>query len=187
MSDEKRFEMKKIVLILAFSLLPWVAFARGAPRQDASAALAPHYSGWLVRHDGLRIPVSVARTAEEKRRGLSGVRPAHFGEEAGMLFWYEDSGARRFWMPDTYFALDIVFLDEDLRILEIEKNIPAHPGRAEPPAIPATRTIVARHVLEIKSGTPLAARLRPGDRFRFVTSTTPQPSPVPVSPPESGR
>ena len=60
---------------------------------------------------------------------------------------------------------DIIFLDENLKVLHIERNIPAHPGRNEKPPIPKTPIVKCRYVLEIKASAPFGKELNVGDRL----------------------
>jgi uncharacterized membrane protein (UPF0127 family) len=43
---------------------------------------------------------------------------------AGMLFIFPDSGPRSFWMKNTYVPLSIAYLNENGKILNIERMIP---------------------------------------------------------------
>ena len=99
----------------------------------------------------------VLTTDQQRIQGLSGLRPHEFGEREGALFLFPRNGLRQFWMPDTYFDLDIIYLDHNLKILHIDRNIPHHPGRQEP--IPRASSVYARHVLEIKAQTSLSKKL----------------------------
>ena len=79
--------------------------------------------------EGRPIRTSLALQQETKIRGLSGVRPHDFPDDGGMLFVFTREEERSFWMPDTYFNLDIIFLDKNLTIIGLEKNVP-HPSGA---------------------------------------------------------
>lgn len=116
---------------------------------------------------GDKIKLRLALTPKAQSKGLSGLKPHEFGEDEGMLFVYEKSGPRRFWMPDTYFNLDIYFLDAQYKVVAVEKNVPFHPGRQEPPLIYQTKTYEAQHVLEMKSSSKISKKLKKGDRFKF--------------------
>lgn len=114
-----------------------------------------------------KISLRLSRTKEEHTKGLSGMRADQFKTSEGMLFINDSSAPRTFWMPDTYFNLDIIFLDSKMTIVGIEKNVPAHPGDKEPPAIYRTKTYDAQYVLETKTGSPFSKKLKVGDRLKW--------------------
>ena len=93
-------------------------------------------------------------------KGLSGVLPQHFGARDGALFVFPKRSRRSFWMPDTHFDLDIIFLDGDLVITHIQRNVLHHPSREE--VVPRIPPQWADYVLEIKSRTDLARSLKKG-------------------------
>ena len=80
--------------------------------------------------------------------------------------------SRRFWMPDTYFNLDIIFLDDSLRIVGIENNVPAHPGFSEPPAIYRTKEYQAKYILETKAGVKFSKKLKSGDKLTWISASS---------------
>ena len=79
-----------------------------------------------VSINGHRLTVELAATPQSRRCGLSN-RTA-LGEDRGMLFIYQRSGLRTFWMKDTWIPLSIAFLDESGIIINIEMM---SPDRAE--------------------------------------------------------
>lgn len=67
------------------------------------------------------IHAEAVESGEDKARGLSGrdcLRP-----DSGMLFSYELSGDYCFWMKDMNFAIDIIWMDEDKRIVTIKDSV----------------------------------------------------------------
>ena len=103
----------------------------------------------------------------KKNKGVSGFAN-QFKKDEGLLFFYSKKGERSFWMPDTYFPLDIFYLDKNLKILDIVRNLPSHPGFHEPPPIPRARTVISFHVLEMRSDSPLAKKLNHGDQLHWI-------------------
>lgn len=65
--------------------------------------------------------VEIAETDEEKRVGLS--EHESLAEENGMLFVFEQETRPGFWMKDMDFSLDIIWINSDLEIVGIEKNL----------------------------------------------------------------
>ena len=121
---------------------------------------------------GDEVIIQLALTHAEHTQGLSGLKPNEFSDSQGMLFVNPEMGTRRFWMPDTYFNLDIIFLDQKLTIVGLEKNVPAHPGNSEPPAIFKTSSYNAQFVLETKSGAKFGRKLKVNDKLRFIGPTS---------------
>lgn len=119
-----------------------------------------------------KVSLRLALTRQEHQQGLSGIKDTDFKKDEAMLFVNEGMGPRRFWMPDTYFNLDIIFLDKDLKVVGIEANVPFHPGPQEPPVIYRTKTYDAQFVLETKAGSPFSKGLKVGDKLNWEGSST---------------
>ncbi len=126
--------------------------------------------GEITLKSGEKIKIRIALSTKEQERGLSGVKRADFADDEGMLFFYSESQYRRFWMPDTYFNLDIFFLDKQLNILQIQRDVQHYIGRKNPQLIPTTKTIFSRHILEMKSSSPISKKLHPGDKLIWSSS-----------------
>ena len=66
--------------------------------------------------------VKIAKSEEEKMRGLQGVK--ELPEDEGMLFIYDKPQTVGFWMKDTEIPLDIIFINEDCEVISIYKGCP---------------------------------------------------------------
>lgn len=66
--------------------------------------------------------VEIARTEEEKMKGLQG--KTSLASDEGMLFIYEEPDTVAFWMKDTDIPLDIVFIDENEEVISVKQGIP---------------------------------------------------------------
>jgi uncharacterized membrane protein (UPF0127 family) len=163
-------KLKLIKNLLQLLILCSLMQACFASNNDSTFKRKNYKSGTITLSTGDTLKTYLAIGEDLQSQGLSGVQPEHFGDDESMLFVYETEGLRRFWMPDTYFNLDIFFLDHLLRVIDIERNMPAHPGRAEPPKIARSRTIRAWHVLEIKSSSPHARKVKIGDQLKFEST-----------------
>jgi uncharacterized membrane protein (UPF0127 family) len=111
----------------------------------------------LLLPNGNLVKLRLAVDPETQEKGLSGVRPKDFAINEGMLFYYSQRSLRQFWMPDTYMDLAIIFLDEELTIVHMER-MSAQPGEKNPKNIKRTPAIVAQHVLELRADSPLARK-----------------------------
>jgi uncharacterized membrane protein (UPF0127 family) len=126
----------------------------------------------LVTPSGDQIRTVLAVTQRDQMQGLSGVRSQQFARDEGLLFYYFDEDERYFWMPDTYFDLDIIFLDKNLKITEILRKLPHHIGRDNPSSIPRARPVWARHALEMRADSPIAQQLKKGDELQWRASVS---------------
>lgn len=99
--------------------------------------------------------VELAVSPEELARGLMG--RTELSDNAGMLFVFENARERSFWMRDTLIPLDILFIDEEGRIVKIQEN--AKPK--DETQIPSGGPVLG--VLEINGGRATALGIRTGD------------------------
>jgi uncharacterized membrane protein (UPF0127 family) len=119
-----------------------------------------------------KIFIEIASTSEKQEKGLSGksklmefVRDQKIRTE-GMLFIFDKSKILNFWMKDMKFDLDIIWLDENLKIVHVEKNALASSYDKQNPAnstIYSNGNNLAKYVLEINSGLSSKLNLKIGD------------------------
>lgn len=102
--------------------------------------------------------VELAISDEEKADGL--MFRENLGENQGMLFIYDTSGIYPFWMKNTLVPLDIIWLDENLSIVHIEKALPCSKEICKP-INPGKE---AKYVLEINADTSIKYNINLGDR-----------------------
>ncbi|HXH32482.1 MAG TPA: DUF192 domain-containing protein [Bacteriovoracaceae bacterium] len=126
----------------------------------------------LLTPSGDTIETTLAITMADQTQGLSGVQDKDFKEDQGMLFYYMEDSEKAFWMPDTYFDLDLIFMDKDLKVLDIVRKVPHYVGRANPDLIPKVRSVWARHTLELKAASEISKRLKVGDVLTWKSSLT---------------
>ncbi len=142
--------------------------------QSESAHKAENiYKISLKTPQGATISTEIALTPHQQQQGLSGIQNKDFSDDQGMLFFYKEESEKYFWMPDTYFDLDIFYLDKNFKILDIVRKLPHYKGRNNPELIPRARGIWARHALEMKSGSDIANSLKIGDGL--IWSGEPRP------------
>ncbi len=69
----------------------------------------------------LNLPVEVADTAESRQMGLS-TRDC-IDDNHAMLFVFDNPDLHGFWMKDMKFSIDIVWLDQDKRVVDIKQDV----------------------------------------------------------------
>jgi uncharacterized membrane protein (UPF0127 family) len=102
----------------------------------------------------------VANTDELRELGL-GDRPSLQPQHA-MLFAFATSGMYAFWMKDMQFSIDMVWLDENGKIIYIAKNV-------SPDTYPAgfESKSPALYVVELPAGTADLEKINIGDQIFF--------------------
>ena len=87
-------------------------------------------------------------------------------KERGMLFVYNDSEIRSFWMKNTLIPLDMLFIDEKGQIKKIRSAVPCETSVCESYG----SEVPAKYVLEIRGGLAEEKGIKEGDRaeIRFV-------------------
>jgi len=107
------------------------------------------------------IYIDVAQTPEEKQLGLSGRES--LGNNEGLLFVYDKPGQHQFWMKDMNFPIDIIWIADDYRVIDITKDL-------IPDTYPETFTSSkpAQYVLEVNAGYSDELDIRIGDEFEFI-------------------
>jgi uncharacterized membrane protein (UPF0127 family) len=123
--------------------------------------------GSLLTPRGDKILVILSITPQEQSQGLSGISDQQFQPDQGMLFFNLADDERSFWMPDTYFNLDLFFLDENLKVTDIVRELPHYKGRLNPQLIPRAPKIWSRHVLEMKSSSSISKNIQISDQLKW--------------------
>ena len=135
--------MKKLAIIIF--LLIAISIVWFAPRRNTTIAVGT-----------AKLNIIVADSPAEIVQGLSD--QASMGADDGMLFILQESTIPRFWMKDMHFGLDIIWIDEEKKIVGIEKNI-------SPDTYPATFTppTLIKYVIEVNAGWADAHGIVPGN------------------------
>jgi uncharacterized membrane protein (UPF0127 family) len=91
------------------------------------------------------IILEVSDTQATRDLGLS--NRESLPEDHAMLFVFDEPGMYGFWMKDMHFSIDMVFLDENFRVITIASNVaPETFPEAFLPKVPA------KYVLEFNAG-----------------------------------
>lgn len=114
--------------------------------------------------DGSTVRVELAKTEAEQNYGLMG--RSSLPEGRGMLFVHDRSGEYRYWMYHCLIALDIVWMDEAHRVVEISAKTP--PCRGQANSCPNYGgNAQARYVLELPAGAAGKHGVAVGQTIRF--------------------
>jgi uncharacterized membrane protein (UPF0127 family) len=121
----------------------------------------------FFERQNITLLVELATTQEQIRQGL--MYREHLGENEGMLFDMGFSSRHSFWMYNTLIPLDAIFLDEQMRIVDMQTMVPC--GSSNPSLCPSyTSKALARYVLEVNSGFAKRHGLKVGDKARLISA-----------------
>jgi uncharacterized protein len=125
----------------------------------------------LTLPSGTVLQVEVMVKDEDRAMGLM-FRPS-LPKDRGMLFIFERSDFHSIWMKNCKFPIDIVWLDEDKKVVHVAESVP--PCKADPCPVynPLRR---AAYVVELNAGQARREKAVLGSAFAF---TLPEPTPAP--------
>ncbi len=113
--------------------------------------------------EGVELTVELARTAEERSRGL--MSREELAEDGGMLFIFSGDTETAFWMKDTLIPLSIAFIAEDGAILDVQDMEALSEELHRPPQ-------PYRYALEVNQGWYREHGLGPGGRVEIPDSVS---------------
>jgi uncharacterized membrane protein (UPF0127 family) len=137
-----------------------ISLAAAACSHNAPSTTAPRGEPEVIFHGDLHVKVELARTPLERERGLMFRDKLEGGH--GMLFLFEKPQKLSFWMKNTYIPLDMIFMDEQKRVVFVEENAEPH---TLGPRGPSEDT---QYVLEVPGGWARAHGVAPGVEARFL-------------------
>ena len=105
--------------------------------------------------------VEIGDNTSEWEKGL--MFRKSLGENSGMLFIFKDLQERSFWMKNTLIELDLIFIDEDLKIVNIQNAVPCEKEQCEN----YNSVFPAKYVLEVNSGFVEKNNILVGDVVEF--------------------
>lgn len=96
-----------------------------------------------------------AAMPEARQHGLS--NREYLPRHEGMLFIFNEPGEHCFWMKDMKFSIDIIWLDQDKKVVDIKENVApdTYPNSFCP-------TSLSKYVVEVNAGVTRQAGLGVG-------------------------
>ena len=136
------------------------------PESTVAPSPTPLPAGPLVHIGDTVYVVDLAVTPAERTQGLSG--RLSMDADRGMLFVYEEDGARTFWMPDMHFPLDMVWIRADCTVAGVTADVPNPPldtPRDQLELYPSSGMV--RFILELNAGQAAMQGIEPGGAVKF--------------------
>lgn len=134
--------------------------------EEYSASLNDDSTILYLERSGQSIPfqVEVACTPQALAQGL--MNRHYLDQDAGMLFVFPKPQNVKFWMKNTYLALDLIFMDQNFKVVQLYANArPLDLKKIESDQI-------IKYVLEISAGSIQHHDIRKGDLFKTELNLT---------------
>ena len=161
----KIYRFIAVVIIFVVSL-PLVISCKGDPKsivktEAVSFAKEGELKFFKGASDSLitTLDIEIADTEYETQTGL--MYRDELGEDEGMLFIFPETAMHSFYMKNTKITLDLLFIDENLRIAHIVQNAQPMDETGLSSQVPVD------HVLEVNGGYAARWKLQTGDRIRY--------------------
>ncbi len=123
--------------------------------KEAEIAIKRASNDSLVAH----LDIEIAESDYETQTGL--MYRKGMDDEQGMFFLFDNESMKSFYMKNTEFPLDIIFVNRNFEIVNIHQN-----------TVPFSKTSLssgapAKYVLEVNAGLTDRWKLEPGDKIIF--------------------
>lgn len=149
------------------SLPPMLALLLLAPLAGCAS------EGPWVELKGQRYAVEVADNHEERARGL--MFRDKLEADRGMLFVHDAEQPLAYWMKNTRIPLDILYFDEDRKLVSISRNVPTCSLGDRCPNYPSRAP--ALYVLELNAGVAAEIGVAAGDELKLGPGITERGAP----------
>lgn len=124
-----------------------------------------HFDEALLSFDEYPLHIAIARTQNERTRGLSGLEQINSNE--GMLFVFGYNDFHTIWMRDMNFPIDIIWLDDSYGVVDYKEHASPDSFRNVNDAEVFTSKSPARYVLEVQDGFISTFDVQIDDKFVF--------------------
>lgn len=113
----------------------------------SASALADPPTTPLTLPSGKTLQAEVLTTDEERQMGV--MFRDNLPKDRGLLFVFDEADFHGFWMKNCKFRIDIVWLDDERRVVHVAEKVPPCRRDPCPSYLPLRR---ARYVVEINAG-----------------------------------
>jgi len=118
----------------------------------------------IFKKQNIKVQVEIADNSLTQTQGLMDRK--ELPEFSGMLFVFQNEAPRTFWMKNTYFPLDLLFISHDKKIKEIKANFEPCPAGQNCPSYRSQEK--AQYVLEVNGGFCERHHVEVGDEVEII-------------------
>lgn len=153
-------------VILIVSLFVVALTTTAKQKQESDQQLAKENRHVLITREvvinGKTVVAEIASSPQERIKGL--MYRTVLDEGKGMLFTFGQNGQYPFWMKGMKIAIDIIWIGEDLKIVDMDQNVP--PCTQENCEL-YTPSGPIRYVLEVPAGWAQRNSIQTGNAVEF--------------------
>lgn len=147
----------KIILIAGFLFA-----AVGANAKDLKPEVK--FESTQIQIGSKKIMVELAETPQQHEKGL--MYRETLEKDKGMLFIFDREQTLSFWMKNTYVDLSIAYINEKMKIVDIQEMKATSPLEiSEPPTYPSKKP--AMYALEMSKGWFKASNIKVGQTLKL--------------------
>jgi len=171
----KKGPIPLVWMMLAASLVVVAAYltwdTQPEPARQTSSAIGLLGPQVMFKHEGdlvfmdpngnTRKSIAIEIADTESRRVIGMMYRDSLGNDEGMLFIFDQSEMRSFWMKNTRIPLDIIYVDDAYKIVTVVSDAVPYSERSLPSTAPA------RYVVEVNGGFAARYGIKEGDRIAF--------------------
>lgn len=150
-------------LIVFGSQFSSLSFLRGSASPNPNPQVQKKTTTVSVK--ALSVVADLAATADSRKKGLSGKESLEISR--GMLFVFDAPGIYSIWMKGMKFPIDIIWIDENKKVVYIVQSALPEPGKKDDQLTIYKPNAIAKYVLEINAGLVNANSLQVGDSVNF--------------------
>ncbi|MEK7581448.1 MAG: DUF192 domain-containing protein [Patescibacteria group bacterium] len=133
---------------------------------SGSATKSAVLSGQIpVAVKSLNASATVATTPDQRKKGLANLDSLPLN--SAMLFVFDHKDSYAIWMKDMRFAIDIIWIDENKKIVDIAQNVAPEPKKKDRELTVYRPKADAKYVLEVNAGLASLNGLVLGDPVQF--------------------
>lgn len=158
------FSRLALVIFVIVMLVIVGVFKQATPVTTVLSSLDGYQK--LILPNSQVIMAEVVNTSEQRLKGLSGRNS--LAKNFAMLFVFDKEDYHSFWMPDMNFAIDIIWLDENYKIVDIAESVQPMPKYDLDDLPRYINQSPAQYVLEVNAGFSSRNKLNEGDLIQLT-------------------
>lgn len=106
------------------------------------------------------LDIEISEKPNELTQGL--MYRSHLGTNEGMLFIFNNEEKQSFWMKNTRISLDIIFVNSNMKIVQIARHTVPYSEEPVPSIYPA------RYVIEVNAGYTIRYGIKEGYYMTYI-------------------